>query len=83
MTTPHALKIPVFWGHGTSDPLVTYKIGTDSVEFLTKTVGLAQTSGSTTGLEFRSYEGMAHSSCPKELEDLSAWIKRVIPKGTE
>jgi len=83
MASPRASQIPVFWGHGTADPLVMYNLGTESVEFLTKTIGFVQTSGSTTGLDFRSYEGMAHSSCPKELNDLSEWIKRVIPKGSE
>lgn len=83
MVTPHAPKVPVFWGHGTTDPLVMYNLGIESINVLTKTIGFTQTSDSTTGLDFRSYEGMGHSSCPKELDDLSAWIKRVIPKGPE
>jgi predicted esterase len=83
MITPHATQTPVFWGHGTSDPLVRYNLGTESREFLTGTIGFKLTTNSTTGLEFRSYEGMAHSSCQTELDDLSAWLKRVIPKGSE
>lgn len=83
MCAPHASQIPLFWGHGTSDPLVLYKFGTNSVETLTSKVGFTRTTGLATGLDFRSYEGMAHTSCQVELNDLSAWIKRVVPKGPE
>lgn len=83
MASPHASQIPVFWGHGTSDPLVLYKFGMASVDFLTNTIGFTRTTGSTTGLDFRAYEGMAHSSCPEELSDLKEWIKRIVPKDSE
>lgn len=83
MVSAHASEIPLFWGHGTSDPLVVYKFGTDSVELLTKKIGFTQSAGKATGLDFKSYEGMGHSSCQEELDDLSAWIKRVIPKVPE
>lgn len=80
MATPHAKNTPLFWGHGTGDPLVLYKFGTDSRDFLTKVLGFAPSKDTGTGLEFRSYEGMQHSSCKAELDDLCAWIKKVIPQ---
>jgi len=84
MASQHAPQTPLFWGHGTSDPLVLHTLATDSVEFLTSKIGFRKsTPGSTTGLDFRSYQGMAHSSCPTELDDLSVWIKRVVPKDSE
>jgi len=83
MSAPHAPQTPLFWGHGKSDPLVLYKFGTESVEFLTSKIGFTPTTGSTTGLDFRTYEGMGHSSCQTELDDLKAWIKRVVPKDSE
>lgn len=80
MAAPHAKNIPLFWGHGKDDPLVLYKFGTDSRDFLTNNVGFTQSKGTGTGLEFHSYDGMQHSSCKEELDDLRAWIKKVIPQ---
>lgn len=79
MAVPHAAQIPLFWGHGTSDPLVKFKFGTDSVEFLKSQLGFKQSDDSAAGLEFHAYAGMAHSSCPEEQNDLSTWLKRVVP----
>lgn len=81
MATPHAAQIPLFWGHGTSDPLVLHKFGAESVEFLTSKIGFIKTKDSTKGLDFRSYPGMVHSSCQEELTDMAAWIKRVVPSS--
>ena len=75
MATPHAKNIPLFWGHGKDDPLVLYKFGTDTRDFLINNVGVKQSS-----FEFRSYDGMQHTSCKEELDDLLAWIKKVIPQ---
>jgi len=83
MTTPHTTQTPVFWGHGTSDPLVLYRFGTESREFLTSKIGFKLTTGLTAGLDFRSYQGMAHSTCQTELDDLRAWLKRIIPQDSE
>jgi len=83
MAAPHASQIPLFWGHGIADPLVLYDLGTESVKFLTKQIGFTPTSGSTTGLDFRSYKDLGHSTCRTELDDLSEWIKRIVPKGPE
>ncbi|KZP03945.1 Phospholipase/carboxylesterase [Athelia psychrophila] len=79
MAVSHAAQTPLFWGHGTSDPLVKFKLGTDSVEFLKSQLGFKQSDNSAAGLDFHSYAGMAHSSCQEELNDLSAWLKRVAP----
>ncbi|KAF7981751.1 hypothetical protein HWV62_32375 [Athelia sp. TMB] len=79
MAASHAAQTPLFWGHGTSDPLVLYKFGTESVEFLTSQLGFKQSKDTATGLDFRSYAGMAHSSCQEELNDLAGWLKRVLP----
>lgn len=34
MRTDTAVKFPLFWGHGTSDPVVPYEWGKKSTEFL-------------------------------------------------
>jgi predicted esterase len=83
MSSEHATQTPLFWGHGTDDPLIKYKFGTASVEYLTKTLGFKPVTDSTIGVDFRSYKGMGHSTCQTELDDLRAWIKRVVPKDSE
>jgi len=85
MCTSHASSTPIFWGHGTADPLVTYNIGKASVEFLTTRLGLpavsdnASDAASLKGVMFRSYSGLQHGAAPKELSDLKEWLKRILP----
>lgn len=83
MAADHAKKASIFWGHGKSDPMVNYSLGTKSAEFLTESVGLpkAPEDGlSTIGLSFNAYDGVQHSTSNEELFDLLAWLKRVLPK---
>ena len=77
----YAKSIPIFWGHGKSDPLVKYDLGLRSVDHMTKSCGVpAAKANGASGIRFMSYEGMGHSSCPQELDDLKSWLKAVIPK---
>ncbi|KAF8076711.1 Phospholipase/Carboxylesterase-domain-containing protein [Lyophyllum atratum] len=82
MASPHASKIPVFWGHGSIDPLIKFQFCKDSSEFLTKELGipLLTTPGEVKGLSYNIYEGMGHTTCQQELDDLKAWIKKALPK---
>jgi predicted esterase len=81
MSSPNANSTPVFWGHGTLDPLVKFKYAQDSIEFLTAQLGIPETlPGGLKGLEFHPYEGVGHATNQKELDDLRTWIKRAIPK---
>jgi len=82
MISPEAATIPIFWGHGKSDPVVQYKYGAQSVEYLQTKLGLkAAAIGSNAGIEFKSYAGMGHSSSSKEISDMSAWLERVLPQN--
>lgn len=76
----HAKKIPIFWGHGISDPLVKYTWAQRSVDFLKSDLGIGPVSGdSPSGLEFHGYRGLTHSASDEELEHLQAWMKKIIP----
>ncbi|RDB20092.1 Acyl-protein thioesterase 1 [Hypsizygus marmoreus] len=82
MASPNSASIPVFWGHGSNDPLVKFQFCKDSSDFLTKQLGMP-TSNSVEeckGLTYNIYEGMGHTTNPKELDDLKTWIKKAIPK---
>lgn len=56
--------IPIFWGHGTLDPVVILQRGLDSRAAL-ETLGYA--------IAWHTYP-MPHSVCPEEIADLRAWI---------
>jgi predicted esterase len=85
MCVPHASSLPIFWGHGTADPLVTFEIGKASVELLT-TLGHsavqsdAPDAASLKGVMFREYTGLQHGAAPRELADLKEWLKKILPK---
>ncbi|KAI0784856.1 Phospholipase/carboxylesterase [Abortiporus biennis] len=84
MASDHVRSLPIFWGHGQSDPLVKYQWATDSVEFLTnelkvKRIGLPEPDTKTAGLAFHSYPGLQHSAGDQELEDLQSWLRKVVP----
>jgi len=87
MMSTNVSNLPIFWGHGKNDPLVTYpKMGKPSADFLVDELGVkrvdedSQTTGIPVGLEFYGYEGVVHSASEEELDDLRNWLKRVIPK---
>ena len=86
MVTDHAKKLPVFWGHGTADPIVHFDRATMSLEFLKTNLGLKQVEPSAVlegGVEFHAYEGLPHSADQEELDDLQTFLKKVIPPSSE
>ncbi|KAJ6501504.1 lysophospholipase I [Mycena vitilis] len=40
MVSPHAPSIPIFWGHGTADPLVTHDLGRACADFVISELGV-------------------------------------------
>ncbi|KAH9062742.1 Phospholipase/carboxylesterase/thioesterase [Lactarius vividus] len=83
MCSSHATSNPIFWGHGTADPLVKFALGRDSVDFLKNTLGLPEVPnavGATTlkGITFKPYDGLGHGADPQELDDLAAWLKMTL-----
>jgi phospholipase/carboxylesterase len=59
---------PVFMAHGTFDPVVPYLMGTGSRTFL---AGLGYP------VEWHEYP-MQHSVCLEEIQDVGAWLRRVL-----
>ncbi|KAL0580515.1 hypothetical protein V5O48_001502 [Marasmius crinis-equi] len=81
LISPHATTIPIFWGTGSADPLVTLELVEKGVDAL-KTLGLTVRRGSKDvepGISFNIYDGLQHSTDPFELLDLKTWLKKVIP----
>ena len=74
--------MPIFWGHGKSDPLIKFKWGESSVEWLKTQVGIPEASPDEPqegGILFRAYEGLDHSVAEEELDDIQKWLKAVSP----
>jgi phospholipase/carboxylesterase len=61
-------RTPIFMAHGTYDPVVPLVMGAGSMTFLT---GLGY------AVEWRQYP-MPHSVCPEEIQDIGAWLRRVL-----
>lgn len=79
MMSDRAQSLPIFFGHGTSDPVVQYKYGKQSYNLL-KSLGFQDaTAESIKGLSWQEYAGMGHSSSPRELQDIASWLARVVP----
>jgi len=88
MSSQNASSIPIFWGHGTADPLVTFHIGKTSVEFLQRDIGLpavtsdAPDAAALKGVLFKEYPGLQHGASPQELIDLKEWLKKILPNAS-
>ncbi|KAF7319865.1 hypothetical protein MKEN_00769700 [Mycena kentingensis (nom. inval.)] len=82
LTKPHSAALPIFWGHGSADPLITLEMAQKGVDHLTEITGIpfaADGDDIMRGLSFKVYEGMDHSVWPQETADLAAWLQRVLP----
>ena len=60
--------VPIFMGHGASDPVVRFDWGTASWQALAK-AGY--------NVEWHTYP-MEHSVCMEEIDAVSAWLQRVL-----
>ena len=62
MLTDYAESVPIFWGHGTDDPVVRHEVGLDSTQFLkAQGIPIASEIGAQ-GLSFRFYQGVGHTT---------------------
>ena len=79
MASQNATSIPIFWGAGSDDPLVKVQFSKDSSDFLIEQLGIPVAKpGELGGLSYNLYDGVGHTTVPKELNDLKAFIKKVI-----
>lgn len=79
MASPFAPSTSVFWGHGSVDPLVKPQYCKESSDFLVKELNLPVAKpGDFKGLSYHIYDGVGHTTVPRELDDLKGWIKKVI-----
>lgn len=65
-------ETPVFMAHGTADGVIEYKYAEMSKSALVDDLKMPN-------VDFHSYRGMGHSSCEEEMEDLKAFLQKVLP----
>ncbi len=85
MLSDNARSIPIFWGHGSADPLIKLEFCEKSISFLKNECSikvLLEGDNEVIGIRHKVYRGMEHSSCQEELVDLRTWLKSVIPKDS-
>jgi len=61
-------KTPLFLAHGTQDPVVDFRRGAEARQLL-------QAGGYP--IEWHDYP-MPHSVCPQEVDDIAAWLRKVL-----
>ncbi|CAO1636357.1 unnamed protein product [Sympodiomycopsis kandeliae] len=81
---PHSASIPVFHGHGSSDPIVQFEYGQRTVEFIKKDLGAGDFKPGSNGqpskgVQFEVYRGMQHSACPEEIEHVGRFLETIVP----
>ena len=69
--SPNAKDLPVFLAHGTADQVLQYQYGVASHEHMTEKLGM-------TAVSFQTYQGMGHSACQEELQQLANFIANVL-----
>ncbi|KAF9006691.1 Phospholipase/carboxylesterase/thioesterase [Cyathus striatus] len=73
MASKVASQIPVFYGHGSVDPLSNSSRGHWNPR--------GTPPSGARGLAYNSYDSLGHSTNPQELDHLLQWIKNAIPAG--
>lgn len=80
MLSPHATSLPVFFGHGKADDVVSYQYAEKSVDVLKNTLGFPTASASDFhGVRFESYDRLGHSVDMRVVNDVGEWLKEVLP----
>ena len=62
-------ELQIFQGHGDSDPVVPFQFGKLTSQIISQ-AGLNS--------KFKSYAGMAHSSCEEEMRDMKKFIEKFL-----
>ncbi len=62
----HRAPLSVFWGHGTTDPIVPFEWARS---------GWAALGAAGASLESREYRGMPHTVWPAEIDDTREWLR--------
>lgn len=62
--------VPILLCHGDSDPIVGFRFGNLSANLVKSFMK---------SFQFKSYRGLAHQSCPEEINDVKLFIQERLP----
>ncbi|KAG6891704.1 hypothetical protein C0992_010107 [Termitomyces sp. T32_za158] len=81
LASSYASSIPVFYGHGSADPLVKLEKCEASAEFLATELKIPRSNNRrvASGLSHVVYQGLTHTTNQEELDDLKEWIISALP----
>lgn len=71
---PETAKVPLLICHGDADSRARYEWAQQSRQRLA--------AAGVEDIEFHTYPGMDHTSSPRELQDITAWLQRVLPASS-
>ncbi|GAA6009623.1 hypothetical protein JCM10207_004129 [Rhodosporidiobolus poonsookiae] len=73
LVKPASAQTPIFWGHGTSDPIIRLERAERGRSYLRDELGRQE--GEDKDFLFRTYEGLEHSLGREEMKDVERWLK--------
>ena len=80
LAAPYVKELPIFAAHGNADDLVHIDRCYSSLNFLNTELGIGKASApGLPGVDLHVYEGLGHTTIPKEFEDLKEWLEKVVP----
>ena len=80
LAAPYVRELPIFAAHGNADDLVHIDRCYSSLNFLNTELGIGKASApGLPGVDLHVYEGLGHTTIPKEFEDLKGWLEKVVP----
>ncbi|KAL1672889.1 Phospholipase/carboxylesterase/thioesterase [Schizophyllum commune] len=80
LAAPYVKELPIFAAHGNADDLVHIDRCYSSLNFLNTELGIGKASATgLPGVDLHVYEGLGHTTIPKEFEDLKGWLEKVVP----
>ncbi|KAL1706756.1 Phospholipase/carboxylesterase/thioesterase [Schizophyllum commune] len=80
LAAPYVKELPIFAAHGNADDLVHIDRCYSSLNFLNTELGIGKAPGpGLPGVDLHVYEGLGHTTIPKEFEDLKGWLEKVVP----
>ncbi|RLN96852.1 hypothetical protein BBJ28_00008723 [Nothophytophthora sp. Chile5] len=71
---PETADVPLLICHGDADSRARYEWATQAKQRLA--------AAGVKDIEFHTYPHMDHTSCPQEMQDVTVWLKRVLPATT-
>jgi predicted esterase len=76
----HAAELPIWWSHGTQDPLIPLQAAEHSLSIARAKLGISNVEpGSNVGIQWQTFP-IPHSASEAEIVSLGQWLAHVLPQ---